>query len=246
MGFTKEEIAKSINVETPYYSEKVFAYFGALLSRVFLKTRVTPNQLTWVWGALLVFSSLLLVFNNWCLNIIVGLCWILGYSMDYTDGSIARLKKIYSKRGMFLDYVNHTVSYFALMICAGIGVYRTGGCPYFDILPDWIYLALGAVAALGMDLILLMPTMYRRACGNTTGDSADIEGGAVQNKGRFILMMNLNPLTFTNMMLLIVFFALFDLMWLFVLLYGAGYLFGSMVRLAVLYKSVPARDPPKD
>lgn len=248
MSSEKLEVAKTINLETDYYSEKIFGYLGYVFARLFVKTRLTPNQITWFWGGLLSFASLLFIFNNWCLNIVAGICWIIGYSMDYSDGCIARAKKIYSKRGMFLDYVNHTVSYFLLMTCIGIGVFRTGGCPYFDYLPDWVYLGLGMVAALGIDLILLMPTLYRRACGTgtTSGDSADIEGSVAKNKGLFRLMMNLNPLTFTNMMVLIVIFALFDQLWLFTLICGFGYFGGSIVRFALLYKSIPARDLSKE
>lgn len=162
--------------------------------------------------------------------------------MDYVDGCVARIKNIKSKRGMFLDYINHTVSYFVLFTCAGIGVARTGGCPYFDILPNYAYLILGMVAALGILIILLAPTLANRA--NPEDEvlySDELEGKAFGNSHRFYIFMSLNPLTFTNMMFLIVWFAIFDQMWLFVLGYGVGYFLGAIVRFAILYRRLSPR-----
>ncbi len=200
-----------------------------------MRTRITPNQITWIWGAMMFVSSLLLLFNDWILNIVAGLGWLFAYALDYTDGGIARLKHQYSKRGAFLDLVNHTINYPMLFICAGIGVWRTGGCPWFDFLPSEAYILLGVAGGLGCVTIMLMPTLYRRVSpGETVGSSTEIEGEAVG--GWFRKMMNVNPLTFTNMMALIVVFGLFNQMWLFVLLFGLGFAAGMVFRFSVLYR----------
>lgn len=243
MGHSWEEIYANMDQENNFPTGKyVFVPLGALFAKLFLPTRITPNQISWIWGFMMVFASLFLVLNEWWINILVGIVWICAYSMDYTDGCVARIKKIYSKRGMFLDYINHTVSYFVLFTCAGIGVARTGGCPYFDILPDYTYLILGMTAALGIVLILLMPTLSRRANpDDDIGNSDDLEGRSFGSARAFYIFMSVNPLTFTNMMFLIVWFALFDQMWLFVLGYGIGYLMGSIERFVRLYQRLPAR-----
>ena len=169
-----------------------------------------------------------------------GLGWLFGYALDYTDGGIARLKGMRSSRGAFMDLINHSVNYPLLFICAGIGVWRTGGCPWFDLLPPEAYIALGVAGGLGCVLIMLMPTLYRRVKpAESVGSSEEIEGEAIG--GWFRKMMTFNPLTFTNMMSLIVVFAIIDQMWLFVLLYGAGYGLGAVFRFAVLYKKLDRR-----
>ncbi len=210
------------------------------MARVLVRTRVTPNQITWAWGLMMLASSLLLLLNDWVLNIVAGLGWLFGYALDYTDGGIARLKGMRSSRGAFMDLINHSVNYPLLFICAGIGVWRTGGCPWFDILPPEAYIALGVAGGLGCVLIMLMPTLYRRVKPQeTVGSSTEIEGEAIG--GWFRKMMTFNPLTFTNMMALIVVFAIIDQMWLFVLLYGAGFGLGCVFRFAVLYKRLDRR-----
>lgn len=245
MDVDKEKVREMIISQTEedfFIGKHVFAPLGYYFALLFLKTRITPNQITWLWGCMMVFSSLLLVFNNWYLNIITGITWICAYSMDYSDGCVARLTNRLSKRGAFLDYLNHTVSYFVLFMCAGIGVWHSGGCPYFDILPNIVYIILGAIAALGIDLILLMPTLSRRANpDDNIGASNDVEARSFGSMKKFYIFMTFNPMTFTNMMFLILVFAIIDQMWLFVLGYGVGYFIGAIERFVVLYRRIPPR-----
>lgn len=183
-------------------------------------------------------SSLLLLFDNWYLNILAGIGWIIGYSLDYTDGGIARLKQHFSKKGVFLDFINHSLNYPVLFICAGAGVMLHGGCQWFHILPADAYLALGVAGGLGCVLVMLMPTLFRRACGGDyISSSSDLEGQAIGSA--YMKIMQVNPLTFTNMMTLILVFALFDQMWLFVLGYGIGYPLAAAFRFSMLYKRCP-------
>ena len=250
MEITRKQVRDMIRSQEDddfFIGRHVFGYLGYQLAYLFLKTRITPNQITWIWGAMMTLSSLLLIFNCWYLNIITGICWIIAYSMDYADGAVARLKNHLSRRGAFLDFINHTVSYFALFTCAGIGVWHTGGCPYWDFIPDVCYIFLGAIAGLGIDIIMLMPTLARRANpDDTIGSSNDIEARNFGGMKKFIIFMTINPLTFTNMMFLIVFFAIFDQMWLFVLAYGLGSFAASIARFATLYRRIPARYYPPE
>ena len=242
---TVKDFFNEIDMTGFSFTEKyVFNGLGCVFARFLYPFRVTPNQITWFWGGILLLSSIILVFNNWWLNVLAGIGWIVGYALDCTDGSIARSKKIFSKRGVFLDYINHFVTYPSLMFCAGVGVWHTGGCPYFDLLPDYAYLALGVTAGLGISLITFMPTLYRRTYPNhdSLSNSGEVEGSAFKNKKLFGAIMQVNPLTFTNMMALILVFALIDHMWLFVFIYGIGYPLGAMARFVILYRKLPTRD----
>lgn len=246
MSFSKEDVRNGISTSGEYASGKyIFGNIGYLFARVLIKTRITPNQITWIWGGIMIISSILFVFNDWILNVIGGLGWLFAYSLDYTDGCIARLKGITSKRGAFLDLINHSVTYPLMMFCIGIGVFLSGGCPYENIKQDWFqdywYMILGFFGGISLDLILLMPTMFRRfnpEDSNKVGSSSKIEGGGFKNQNTFKKIMNINPLTFTNMMFLILVFAIIDQMWLFVLGYGICYAAVAIGRFTIMYRQL--------
>ena len=165
-----------------FIGHAVFENIGYLMLRIFVKTRVTPNQITWAWGLMMTVNSLLLILNEPVTNIIAAVGWIVAYSMDYMDGAYARLTGIKSRRGAFLDIMNHTVNYPLLFICMGIGVWRTGGCPYFDYFEDYWYIFIGIVGGLSCVIVMLMPTIFRRVNPEeTVGCSNEIEGGIIKN-----------------------------------------------------------------
>ena len=242
--YTREEIREVFKdgLDDYFIGHLVFENVGYIILRIVAKTRITPNQITWMWGILMTVSSLLLVFNDWRLNILAGVGWIVAYSMDYMDGAWARLCGVYSKRGAFLDLINHSVNYPLLYICMGIGVWRTGGCPYFDYIDDYWYIFMGIVGGISCVLVMLMPTLFRRVNPEeTVGCSNEIEGGIVKNHSLWLKLMNFNPLAYVNMMFLILVFAIADQMWLYVILFSAGYFLAALGRFTILYRKMPAR-----
>jgi len=85
-----------------YISKYVNRKASEPMARLFAKTKVTPNQMTWAaFGiALLSFVSFILGYN-----IIAGLLVQLSSIVDGIDGSLARLKGMTSEFGGFLDSV---------------------------------------------------------------------------------------------------------------------------------------------
>ena len=85
-----------------YISKHVNRKMSEPMARLLAKTKVTPNQMTWVaFGiALLSFLSFVLGYN-----IIAGLLVQLSSIVDGIDGSLARLKGMTSEFGGFLDSV---------------------------------------------------------------------------------------------------------------------------------------------
>ena len=241
--YTNEEIRATF--DDGYYDcfigRKVFMNVGFIILWIACRTRITPNQITWIWGILMTVSSRLLILNEPVTNIIAGIGWIVAYSMDYMDGGLARLTGVYSQRGAFLDFMNHTLNYPLLFICMGIGVWRTGGSPYIDFIPDYWYIFLGIIAGFSCVAIMLMPTLYRRAYTPDVDCSTDIEGGVVKNEWIYHRIMDLNPLTYVNMMFLILVFAIIDMMWLYVILFAIGYGMAALGRFVILYRKIPAR-----
>ena len=85
-----------------YISKHVNRKLSDPLARFLAKTKVTPNQMTWVAFSIALLSFISFVFGY---NITAGLLAQLSSIADGIDGSLARLKGITSEFGGFLDAV---------------------------------------------------------------------------------------------------------------------------------------------
>ena len=220
----------------------VFAPLGRLFARMLMGTPITPNQITWFWGGLMVLSSILYATGEHIPCIIGGALWIIAYALDYTDGVIAKYKDQRSSRGAYLDMIVHRVTYPLLMFCIGYGVYRTGGSDLitFDWFKDIYYVFFGVSAGISISVFMdIMPLYERYKKGERTYEdgkgSKSVEGALFRNKDMFNRLMSLNPFVFTNMMLLLLVFAMFDQMGPFIILFGTGYAFFTIVRIMLMY-----------
>lgn len=225
-------------------SKYIFTPLSRALSLIIVRTPATPNQVTIFWGLLMIASSILLMFGDRTLNTIGGIGWVIAYALDYTDGDIARYKDMGSRRGGFQDRVNHRTTYPLLMFCAGFGVWYGGSSGFLNISIDpAIYLILGFTAGLGMVSIVDLGANYNSCCPETALErdegSAAVEGKHFKNQKLFRLIMNLNPLTFTNMKILLPIFAVLGLMDVFVIFYGIFYPMAAFGRYVMLYRMVP-------
>ena len=70
------------------------------VARLLVKTRITPNQITWTAFSIAVLSFVSFIFGY---NIIAGLLVQLSSIVDGVDGGLARLKGMSSTFGGFLD-----------------------------------------------------------------------------------------------------------------------------------------------
>lgn len=43
----------------------VYRRIGFLFTRIFVKTPITPNQITWIWGAMMMVFSALFLFHDY-------------------------------------------------------------------------------------------------------------------------------------------------------------------------------------
>ena len=83
-----------------YISKYVNRRLSEPMARLFAKTRITPNQMSWVAFGIAVLSFISFIFGQ---NIIGGLLVQLSSIVDGVDGGIARLKGMTSTFGGFLD-----------------------------------------------------------------------------------------------------------------------------------------------
>ena len=219
-----------------------FATLGRLFARALIRTPITPNQITWFWGGLMVLSSLFYSTGDHILCIIGGVLWIIAYALDYTDGVVAKYKDQRSPRGAYLDMIIHRVTYPLLMFCIGYGAYHTGGSDLivFEWFKDTYYIIFGVLAGVSISVFMdIMPLYEKYKKGERTYEdgkgSKSVEGALFKNKELFNTLMSFNPLVFTNMMILLLVFAIFDQMGLFIIFFGAGYAFFTIVRIMLMY-----------
>jgi len=85
-----------------YISKYVNRKASEPMARLFAKTKITPNQITWTAFGIALLSFISFIFG---LNIIGGLLVQLSSIVDGIDGSLARLKGMTSTFGGFLDSV---------------------------------------------------------------------------------------------------------------------------------------------
>ena len=250
MTLDEERFLASYVCEDSYFTNvQVFSRLGGLFARLFIALPITPNQITWLWGGLMIVSALLYSTGDYCYSIIGGLAWVIAYSMDYSDGTVARYKGLKSPRGGFLDKVIHHTTYPLLMFCIGYGAYKNGGgsvMEFFTWFQDIWFIFLGVLAGISIVVFLASTQFYEEFKPETEFDgdrgSLQVEGKLVKNKRLFKKLMNINPLVFTNMMLMLPVFAILGQMGLFIVFYGIGYAAVAIVRVLIYYRDL---DPPR-
>jgi len=83
-----------------YISKYLNRRLSEPMARLFAKTRITPNQMSWAAFGIAILSFASFVLGH---NIIAGLLAQLSSIVDGIDGSLARLKGMTSEFGGFLD-----------------------------------------------------------------------------------------------------------------------------------------------
>src|SRR3989344_6182954 len=110
------------------------------VTRLLLKTDVTPNQITTFWVLLQIVASGLLLFGVYWINVIAVLLYTFAMLLDYVDGQIARIKGIKTYKGIYLEELGIYFGNPIFFLCLGIGLYRTTHL--------LLYLILGGLAAI--------------------------------------------------------------------------------------------------
>ena len=132
------------------------------MTRYFLNTSVTPNQITLFSFALGLVSAICFAEGTYPLNIFGGFLLLFSTWLDGTDGEIARLKFMESEFGGKLDIICDNIVHFFVFGSIGWGVAKTTG--------DETYLYLGGLAAIAglASFVLLGGTILKKSTDATT------------------------------------------------------------------------------
>jgi len=141
------KLAKKSNLE---YSDRIFRWLSNLISKPLIKfTNVTPNQIT-MFSFLLGIIAAYFLFKGGYTNLVIG--GILAFArqiFDQVDGEIARVKKIASDMGKWLDGVTGFITEELLIIALALGI------------GTQLSLILGMLAAIAYPMQYLLVFFYK-------------------------------------------------------------------------------------
>ncbi len=142
------------------------------ISRVLLKTPVTPNQITVVVTGLGVWAGWLMSRPGEVPKIEGSLVFLATSILDGCDGEVARAKKMISTIGGWLDLWGDNVVHVAVFYGLGLGLYKDTGSS--------VYIALGQWAVMGtlLSAALASYQTWRKGQSSFTSVSGDAHDGA--------------------------------------------------------------------
>jgi phosphatidylglycerophosphate synthase len=134
-----------------YYALQRFP--SIYITRFLLPTPLTPNQITVIGFFIGLIGCVFVLQWAWHLKLIgIGLLY-LNVLFDKVDGELARYKKIYSLKGIYLDYVNHFLIPPLFLLALTFGL-----LPFSLIHPTVLLLA-GIAAACAMILLRIQQNL---------------------------------------------------------------------------------------
>ena len=124
-----------------FMDKTITRFFSRQLTRLFLKTPLSPNMITILSLFIGLISAIFFIQGTHQNNMIGAGLLLLSAWVDCTDGEVARLKFLESKIGGILDIICDNLVHFAVFFAIGMGLYQSTG--------DNIFVLLGALAVFG-------------------------------------------------------------------------------------------------
>ena len=94
------------------------------ITRFLLGTRITPNQVTYFWTVLGIIGGLFFIPGTVKYNIIGAVILNISWVFDAVDGTMARVRKICSPMGFYLESLGHWLSTVFMGMGIAIGAYN--------------------------------------------------------------------------------------------------------------------------
>jgi phosphatidylglycerophosphate synthase len=124
------------------------------ITRWFLRTSITPNQVTLLAGLMSILGALCFLPGGYLGPLLGALLLQFSAVLDCCDGEIARIKFMESPLGDTLDIVCDTVGAIAIFLGMGVAVWKNGVTEYA--------LVLGGILALGGALSFPLVTLAEK------------------------------------------------------------------------------------
>ncbi len=121
----RNELIKTIRpeyfqMEERGYMDKIYNKISIYFSFLLIKTKISANQITYLMVLIVFGSSILLVLNNYYLDILFVILFNFSYFLDWCDGDVARYRRyrikiddkiVFSEsvKGSLIDHIYHEV-----------------------------------------------------------------------------------------------------------------------------------------
>ena len=103
-----------------YFVRKISIYITKLL----LKTEVTPNQISGLSILIGIIAGIFFVFGNYWYTLVGALLLLLSNIVDCVDGEIARYRKSASVAGKYIESLNDYIVHSFIFVCISFGLYN--------------------------------------------------------------------------------------------------------------------------
>jgi phosphatidylglycerophosphate synthase len=134
---------KTRDIQTSHYWGKIPNFFSAYLTKFFLQTHITANQVTFLMLICGIISAIFFSIGQYIYSLIGILFYTLYLFLDYSDGEVARYNKTFSVSGAYLDYMTHVIVNPLIIVGISIGVFFNNPLP----IPNSVFLVAGLSAA---------------------------------------------------------------------------------------------------
>ncbi len=105
-------------------SKHIFRKLSIYFTKLFLITKISANQVTFLGLLVGIIAAVFLTFGNPIYWIAAALLLYLFLILDLVDGEIARYNKTASVRGAFWDTISGLFVWQFILVCASFGIYR--------------------------------------------------------------------------------------------------------------------------
>lgn len=166
-----------------FISKNINRRISTLISRFFIRTPLTPNQITWSALVIGLLSGFFISRGTHWDIALGGILFQFASIYDGCDGEIAKLKLASSKFGEWLDTVCDNITYVAFFAGVAVGAYRQGAT---TLAPVGFLMGFGILMTLG--------SMYLHLARNTDSGSLvtiqkDITKGLESEEQTFLIRL---------------------------------------------------------
>lgn len=184
---TEEKYASARQDYFAFYIGRPLSY---LLTIPFLKTKLTPNEVSYISIIPILIGFLLMTFGESQITLIVAwFMFFLWNLLDGVDGNLARYRGQFSKDGSVIDAMSGYASMALTFLSIGIAASNYESSNIFSK----YFIILGALSSIS----LIFPRLVMHKYINTVGENSSSE--SVKNKKSFnplkILALNLTSIT---------------------------------------------------
>ena len=206
-------------------SEDYFRYFSIYLTWLFVRTPLTGNQITFIWILFGFASVISFAIGGYKFVLLGGFLYFMRHTLDRVDGEVARYRGQQSIKGKIYDLCGHWLYEPLLFIGVAIGFFRTTG--------QWWLFIPAFFALYGYyltDVINLAISVHKPKTKIIVSKHQPVQEDIKVKM--YLFLRKLFLLDYFHVVLLIC--AIFNVMWLFVIINFIGFNFVWFVRLMSL------------